>query len=409
MNTVYKETPADLCFYQNIAYNPVILDFSDMMDAKNNDGDWIPFYRELKRRILGEPVTNPLAPTPWQHAVVAAMLEQNPINKMLESEEPLTHPEVVLHEMDILAELYETDWAAVSEAAGDSLNPLGKACYEVQTPLSRALESGKAREILNALTGMIKTRGLGVFSSAKLFRLDENGEPVPCVPGRYKPMDEIVGCEAQKEKIIQNTRALINGSGALNTLLYGDMGTGKSSMVKALTLLFENTPLRFIEVHKGEFDYFQKLFAQIREARYPFILFIDDLSFESGDEDYKSMKNALEGSFEDNPSNMAIYATSNRRGLVTQTQSERKDAIDAREILEEKLSLLSRFGLTLQFSAPQQDDYLEIVHTLARKYQIDTEDEAFEADALQWALRHLNRSGRTAEQFIKNRLAQVTA
>ncbi len=405
MNIVYKETPADLCLYQNVSEDPRLAHFTALLDARGTGANWTDEYRKLKKAVFAAPERSPLAPTVWKDALVRLMLSENPTNKKLEAGTQISHNDVLLHEMSLFSQFYNFDWQSVSAEAGDELDPLGTVCYEAGSPLSEALKAGKPQEILNALTGMIRTRGLGVFSSAKLFRLDEDGDPIPCVPGRFKPMEEIIGCDSQKEKIIRNTQALISGAGALNALLYGDMGTGKSSMVKALTLMFENTPLRFIEIHKGEFGYFRKLFARIRETNYPFIIFIDDLSFEAGDEDYKSMKNALEGSFEDIPNNLAIYATSNRRGLVSQSQSERKDAVNAREILEEKLSLLSRFGLTLQFSAPPQDDYLAIVHALAEKNEIDIENEILEEQALKWALRHLNRSGRTAEQFVVSLMA----
>ena len=132
-----------------------------------------------------------------------------------------------------------------------------------------------------------------------------------------------------------------------------------------------------------------------------FILFFDDLSFDDKEGDFKLFKNVLEGSLEENPKNVRIYATSNKRHLVTETQSERTDAVHTKDIMEEKLSLSSRFGLILTFTAPNQNDYLAIVRKMAQDAGIDLPTARLESQAIQWELRHLNRSGRTAEQFIQ--------
>lgn len=381
-------------------------EFSRLIRCEAQGSDCTDAYRRIVRGILQRDEKRYFAPTPWKDYLIRMMLRDNAVNRRLERRESLTHEDYVLYEMDLFSRLYHYDWNALALRLEDPMNPLGRECYAADSALARALESGRPVEILRALTGMIDEEGLGVFAGAKLFRLNEKGKPVPCVPGRFKPFSQIVGYASQKEKILENTRALLNGRGAMNVLLYGDMGTGKSSMVKALTLEFADTPLRFIEMHKGEFIHFRKLFERIRETGYPFIIFIDDLSFEEGDDDFKAMKNALEGSFEDVPHNLVIYATSNRRGMVAQTKSERSDAVNAREVLEEKLSLLSRFGLTIQFSAPMQEDYLDIVRSVARHHGLDPDDEGLRAQALQYAIRHLNRSGRTAEQFVKSLLAR---
>lgn len=406
MQTILKTDPQNFVFYQNVSDESVMQEFSRLIRCEAEGSDCTDAYRKIVRGILQRDEKRYFAVTPWKDYLIRMMLKDNAVNRRLERREALTHEDYVLYEMELFSQMYQYDWDTLANRLEDPMNPLGRECYAADSPLSVALESGTPEEILTALTEMIDEQGLGVFAGAKLFRLNERGKPVACVPGQFKPFSEIVGYETQKEKILENTRALLNGQGAMNVLLYGDMGTGKSSMVKALTLEFKDTPLRFIEMHKGEFIHFRKLFERIRETNYPFIIFIDDLSFEEGDDDYKAMKNALEGSFEDIPQNLVIYATSNRRGLVAQTKSERTDAVNAREVLEEKMSLLSRFGLTIQFSAPMQEDYLNIVRSVASHHGLDPDAEGFREDALQYAIRHLNRSGRTAEQFVKSLLAK---
>lgn len=172
-------------------------------------------------------------------------------------------------------------------------------------------------------------------------------------------------------------------------------------MVKALLETFKGTKLRMIEFKKEQIEKLPSIISQIKDRPYPFILFVDDLSFDDKESDFKLFKNILEGSLEDNPENVLIYATSNKRHLVSETQSERKDAVHAKDVMEEKLSLSSRFGLVLNFTAPDQKSYLEIVHQMAKDAGINLPKDTLDGRAIQWELRHLNRSGRTAEQFIE--------
>lgn len=362
-------------------------------------------YYELLKLCLNDEKER-LAPTPWKDKVVRLMLMDHPVSHILERGGEIPYEDYFNYEIELFWNLYHMDFSPFAQSVGDFINPLNESYYQASSALSDALEFKNAQKTREALALEIQHRGLGVFAGAKLFKVDEDGNPVPAAPGVFKPFSQIVGYDEQKEKLVRNTRALIRGEGAMNTLLYGDMGTGKSSMVKALALLFKDTPLRFIEMRKGEFRHFTKLFRIIRETNYPFIIFVDDLSFEDGDEDYKEMKNALEGSFEDFPKNLVLYATSNRRSLVSHTKSERNDAVNAREILEEKMSLLSRFGLTIAFTEPLQDKYLEIASEIAREHGINPKTRAFREGAVQYAIRHLNRSGRTAEQYVKSLLAQ---
>ena len=183
-------------------------------------------------------------------------------------------------------------------------------------------------------------------------------------------------------------------------MVTGARQVGKSTMLKALLDTFANTSLRMIEIKKDQIGELPSIISRIKERPYAFILFVDDLSFDDKESDFKRFKNVLEGSLEDNTPNVRIYATSNKRHLVSESMSERTDAVHAKDVMEEKLSLSSRFGLVLSFTAPNQKEYLTIVREMAKTAGITMRDDDLTREAITWELRHLNRSGRTAEQFI---------
>lgn len=385
-----------LCFYRDSLKDPVLNTFKTLITTPKADT-----YYDLKAKLTGyaQSIKNPAAPSAWQHYVISLLLASNSTTRALETDTFL-YKHALLAELELFRALYRFDFSGLCTAFGDTENLFTKPVFNAYSALSEALfaESGA---VFDALTQEIRRRGLGIFAESKIFRaLPRAPYLFPVERGPVRAMDQLVGYERQKARLIQNVRAFTEGRGGLNTLLYGDMGTGKSSMVKALTLLFEHTPLRFIELKKSEAALLPDITRSVRKTPYPFIVFMDDLSFEDGDPAYTALKNALEGSFEAPPKNMLIIATSNKRTLMTQNKSERDNAVNAREVVEEKSSLVSRFGLTLSFTAPNQDDYLEIVRALAIEQGMEL-DEAMREQAIQWELRHMNRSGRTAEQFIQ--------
>ena len=193
---------------------------------------------------------------------------------------------------------------------------------------------------------------------------------------------------------------------ANNVLLYGDSGTGKSTSIKATINEFNKDGLRMIEIYKHQLEYLSKVISQIKTRNYKFIIYMDDLSFEDYETDYKYLKSIIEGGLEEKPSNVLIYATSNRRHLIKETWKDRDDMeidgeIHKSDNLEEKLSLSSRFGITIGYFKPLQKGYLEIVRGLAERNNIDMDIEELEAEAIRWERYNGGRSGRTAEQFIK--------
>jgi predicted AAA+ superfamily ATPase len=227
-------------------------------------------------------------------------------------------------------------------------------------------------------------------------------------------IDSLFGFEEQKEIICRNTQYLLDDLPALNILLYGGRGTGKSSLVKSLLDRFAKSPLRLIEINKNLLTELPRVIEQIVDHPQKYIIFIDDLSFEEDDEAFKALKVVLEGSITAKPQNAIVYATTNRRHLVREYFADRPRPSDADEIhsgdtLQEKLSFSDRFGLTLTFLPTDQDRYLHIVNRLAERAKISLESAEISARALQWATRHNGRSGRTAKQFIDYLKATVSS
>jgi predicted AAA+ superfamily ATPase len=226
-------------------------------------------------------------------------------------------------------------------------------------------------------------------------------------------LEELVGFESEKETLVRNTSYFLAGYPANNVFVYGDRGTGKSSAIKALLNHFPATPLRMIEVSRDELGDLPQVMALVRARRERFILFVDDLSFEEGETQYKTLKAVLEGSLEARPKNVLIYASSNRRHLIQEYFSDRNDLgngeVRQQDTLQEKVSLADRFGIQLVFVTPNQKEYFAIVSSLAKRRKLAIGQEDLERKALQWVQLHNARSGRTARQFIDDLTAELAS
>ena len=266
-------------------------------------------------------------------------------------------------------------------------------------------------ELVDDLARYYHQAGLGIFGTYRALRWQERLVGIT-YPDRIT-IDSLVGYELQKDTLIKNTKALLLGKPALNILLYGGKGTGKSSLIKGLLNYYPDSQLRLIEVSKSDMRQLPQILDRVTDLPQKFIIFIDDLSFEADDEAFKALKVVLEGSVTARPANVVVYATSNRRHLVREYFADRPRPQDADEIqmwdtVQEKLSFSDRFGITLTFEPADQPKYLEIVHHLATSAQLPNglpsalaiERDELEKLALQWATRHNGRSGRTARQFI---------
>ncbi len=275
--------------------------------------------------------------------------------------------------------------------------------------LSKKIEAAKdEEEIFELVTNFYKTYGVGKFGLNKAFRVrhEEAGvELIPITNTDNIVLDDLVGYELQKQKLVDNTKAFVEGRKANNCLLFGDSGTGKSTSIKAILNEYYSQGLRMIEIYKHQFKDLSTVIAQIKDRNYRFIIYMDDLSFEEFEIEYKYLKAVIEGGLETKPDNVLIYATSNRRHLIRETWSDRsdmsQDELHRSDTMQEKLSLVNRFGVSINYSKPSQKEYFNIVCQLAKRYDtIALSDEELCREANKWELSHGGISGRTAQQFI---------
>lgn len=280
---------------------------------------------------------------------------------------------------------------------------------QVQT-LCRALETAAdEEEMFRLLTGYYRQYGYGVFAMSRAFRIRAAAggavEFLPISNIDHVLLEDLLGYEQQKRELRRNTEAFLEGKAANNVLLYGDAGTGKSTSVKALINEYYDRGLRMIEIYKHQFGDLSAILSHIKNRNYRFVIFIDDLSFEENEVEYKFLKAVIEGGVETRPDNVLIYATSNRRHLIRETWNDRTDMehhgdIHRSDTVEEKLSLASRFGVAINFNAPTQKEYHQIVLALAERQGISMDREKLLAMANTWEVRHSGFSGRTAQQFV---------
>ena len=332
--------------------------------------------------------------------------------------------EIALHDFKIFKELFDYDFSAMEKS-------LDAECLQVILDYQKCNVGGKVfnrrirdrictlscdlgtaqdeKEFKVILTQFYKEFGVGKLGLHKAFRVEhpehEEVQIVPITNIAHVHLDDLVGYENAKKKLIDNTKAFVEGKKANNCLLFGDAGTGKSSSIKAILNQYYDQGLRMIEVYKHQFQDLNDVIAQIKNRNYKFIIYMDDLSFEEFEIEYKFLKAVIEGGVETKPDNILIYATSNRRHLIKETWNDRDDVemdngMHKSDTMEEKLSLVNRFGVTINYSKPSQKEYFGIVTGLARKAGIKMSDEELCAEANKWELSHGGISGRTAQQFI---------
>ncbi len=267
-------------------------------------------------------------------------------------------------------------------------------------------EAEDPEEMKKVLTKFYKEYGVGKFGLHKSFRIehDESGvHIVPILNIAHVRFDDLVGYETAKRKLRNNTESFVMGLKANNCLLFGDAGTGKSSCIKAIANEYYDRGLRIIEVYKHQFQDLNEVIAQIKKRNYRFIIYMDDLSFEDFEIEYKYLKAVIEGGLEKKPENVLIYATSNRRHLIRETTADKEEIrqdLHTGDTVQEKLSLAYRFGVTIYFGSPDKKQFDAIVKALAAKNKILLPEEELLLEANKWELAHGGLSGRTATQFI---------
>ncbi len=278
---------------------------------------------------------------------------------------------------------------------------------ELSQELSNATDE---QGFFNILLSFYERMGVGEFGLFSAFRIATGADTANIYPVHNADaglLSDLVGYEMQKHALRKNTKAFLEGKPSNHVLLYGDSGTGKSSSVKALLTEYEAQGLRILELHKHQFQHLSAIISKLKERNYHFIIFIDDLSFEENEVEYKYLKAIIEGGVETKPENVLIYATSNRRNLIRETWKDRTDMehlgdVHRSDTVEETLSLSSRFGVRINYNAPNREEYQTIVKELANRLGISIEEEELIRKATQWELRHGGLSGRTAQQFLND-------
>ncbi len=328
-------------------------------------------------------------------------------------------------DMEVFRQLLDYDFSSLENALGlDCFHVIeqyqavekkeqiyNKSVSEKVQELSSSIEKAKTgEEMFSIVTEFYGRYGVGMFGLNKAFRISPNreatGELLEAITTTGDmQLDDLIGYESQKKRLVENTEAFVSGRKANNVLLYGDAGTGKSTSIKAILNQYYDRGLRMIEVYKHEFGYLQRIIAQVKNRNYKFIIYMDDLSFEDFEIEYKYLKAVIEGGLEVKPDNVLIYATSNRRHLIRESWNDRPDNVSddmhQNDTVQEKLSLAARFGLSIGYFRPSRQEYYDMVKELAHRHaEITLSDEELQAGAVKWEMEHAGVSGRTAQQYI---------
>ena len=418
-----------LIVYRNLVNDEILKETADIIrefeaDATDRD-ELISRIYNCINKLLAVSTENGFDNNLWQNYLTYLLvMDENPFALSCEKEGDRGGSVVsfVLGDFAIIKGLFHYDFTKVEEELGISCfsvitnyNAIKKADTRINKnvsdkvkDLSRLLNAAKdENEFYERVTEFYKTFGVGKFGLNKSFRISEkDGSIIPITNTVEIKLHELVGYEIQKEKLIANTKAFVDGKRANNCLLYGDAGTGKSSSVKAVLNRFYPDGLRMIEIYKHQFVYLSEILSQIKNRNYRFIIYMDDLSFEEFETEYKYLKAVIEGGLEVRPENVLIYATSNRRHLIRELWSDRTDMehnqdVHRSDTMQEKLSLADRFGITIGYFAPDQNEYFDIVSGIAGEYlELKLDEEELHNEARKWEIANGGRSGRTARQFV---------
>lgn len=419
----------ELMLYKNMEFGKILKDMTFLMENYENEyynkEDLRSLLFECVNRLLELSVSHGFEGNLW-HSYLTYLLasDENAYSTSCEIVGPVdgTINEIARHDFVIFKELFDYDfWDMEKSLDAGCLNLLmdyqnvkgggkvfNRRIRDRICDLARALAAAEdVDDFKDKLTQFYKEFGVGKLGLHKAFRVEhpENDgvQIVPITNIAHVHLDDLVGYEIAKKKLIDNTEAFVMGKRANNCLLFGDAGTGKSSSIKAILNQYYDQGLRMIEVYKHQFKDLNDVIAQIKNRNYKFIIYMDDLSFEEFEIEYKYLKAVIEGGLERKPENVLIYATSNRRHLIRETfrdKADRDEELHTNDTVQEKLSLVARFGVTIYFGSPDKKEFQEIVRVLARKGGIDMPEEELLLEANKWELAHGGLSGRTAQQFV---------
>ena len=295
----------------------------------------------------------------------------------------------------------------------ENYTPTKKIITESLAELENNLSNlNDAASIADAFIDYYRKFGYGDIAAYRAFRWDSDNKNLIGIKHFEKILlEDLIGYAHQKELLTKNTLAFLENKPTNNVLLVGARGTGKSSGVKALVNEYYKRGLRLVQITKPQLKKLPEIMDALRNfASKRFIIFLDDLSFEESESEYRFLKSSIEGGVESRPENVLIYATSNRRHLIRETWRDRNDAQDELyrdDSVNETISLSDRFGLIINYYAPTQAEYLEIIRHMLKKKNISLDDETLRIEGLRWEMSHSGRNGRTAQQFVNFYLGQI--
>ena len=387
-------------FYTRLNQDPIIQNVA-ALHHNYNEG----LYNETLAKLVQMSYQRDLGDNLFKMYLCSQLaLDENPFSLMAEKEDGKLDPvleELVLRDLEEIVELAKEDPFEMT-IGSKKCSPFLIKIYET------LVDDPTPESLLNSLYEGYHTYGAGMMNAYKAFKWQGGKGLVGIENCDTIQLKDLLNCEYQKKALIKNTESFLKGNLANNALLFGDAGTGKSSSVKAILNAYADHGLRMIEVSKSDFIYFNEMVAYLKKRGLKFIIFLDDLSFEEFETEYKAMKAMIEGGIEPKPDNVLLYATSNRRHLIRETWNERQgEDVHIQDTRQEKLSLSDRFGLTLTFTSPNQNAYLEMVYYLAKKHHVALDENTLREKALQWGLLHGGRSGRIAKQFIQSIISEL--
>ena len=433
---MYQEI-SDLFMYGDLDKDSILYKIGEIIrEFESTDYDQTILKRKIKtelKRLLALATDYGFDKNLWHNYIAFfVMMNENPFSLVCEKNRigKGTVNQIVKEDFSLIRKIFFYDFSTLEKEIGINSFSLitnyqaikkNKSIYnwnvsqKVQKLSAELEEAADDTEFYKRIIQFYYDSGVGLFGLNKAFRIEE----LPTGSIRFLAinnldmvvLDDLIGYEIQKQKLIDNTEAFVRGCKANNVLLFGDSGTGKSTSIKAIVNQYYDKGLRMIEIYKHQFKHLSTIISTIKNRNYKFIIYMDDLSFEESEIEYKFLKAVIEGGVETKPDNILIYATSNRRHLIKESWNDKDDHTNQNDIhhsdtVEEKMSLVSRFGVRIGFSKPMPKEYAVIVATLAKRAGINMDEEELKREATRWEMSHGGISGRTAQQFIHYLLYQ---
>ena len=433
---MYQEI-SDLFMYGDLDKDSILYKIGEIIrEFESTDYDQTILKRKIKtelKRLLALATDYGFDKNLWHNYIAFfVMMNENPFSLVCEKNRigKGTVNQIVKEDFSLIRKIFFYDFSTLEKEIGINSFSLitnyqaikkNKSIYnwnvsqKVQKLSAELEEAADDTEFYERIIQFYCDSGVGLFGLNKAFRIEE----LPTGSIRFLAinnldmvvLDDLIGYEIQKQKLIDNTEAFVRGCKANNVLLFGDSGTGKSTSIKAIVNQYYDKGLRMIEIYKHQFKHLSTIISTIKNRNYKFIIYMDDLSFEESEIEYKFLKAVIEGGVETKPDNILIYATSNRRHLIKESWNDKDDHTNQNDIhhsdtVEEKMSLVSRFGVRIGFSKPMPKEYAVIVATLAKRAGINMDEEELKREATRWEMSHGGISGRTAQQFIHYLLYQ---